>query len=68
MNGRKKADNLGKKNVTEKVRVRNVRGEYEALKQIFAMEKWTDGHLSSKVDVVKVTYSIICEVLGVQVG
>ena len=55
-----------RKNEAEKVRVRNVRGEYEALKEMFS--DWTSCPISSKVDVLKVTYSIFCEVLGLQVS
>ena len=58
--------NYGWKNVMEKERVRKVRSEYEALRQMFS--NWTTCPISSKVDVLKVTYSVFCEVLGVQVN
>ena len=53
--------------MTERKRVRNVRTEYEALESIFSKQKWITGKLSS-VEVLKVSYCVICEVLGKKVS
>jgi len=63
----KRACKNDRKNVTERKRVRNVRTEYEALENIFSKQKWVTGKLSS-VEVLKVSYCVICEVLGKKVS